>query len=336
MPNQVTGGSLSWGLKESFRRYLLGPIAHGSITAGDPASDDGSRTLFPAGGGQWGGEVTTLGSVRYYGHDGELDLTLVNPRLRSSSPAMLVMDARDSDGTWHRDLELARVDLAGAVGIDGDTVTITRAATRLTSSGAAIFAYGGSPMYPAGTELDPLNASFAVDTSAPSPTPPVTTLPVPSVTPSTSRVPTPSPTSSKSSKPRGGSLTWGVRASFRSYVTGPIAKGAITVSSGAGTSGGNYRFGQTSTTADLPDPDGTTRYRGTVRFTGHHGELDLALSDPAIRISGSSGVLSIAATGHGRLNLATLDLAAGKRSTRDGAVTYAGVPAELTQAGAAV
>lgn len=119
-------------------------------------------------------------------------------------------------------------------------------------------------------------------------------------------------------------------------MTGPIASGAITVSSGAGASGGSYRFGQSSTTADLPDPDGTTRYRGSVRFTGHHGELDLALSDPAIRVSGSSGVLSIAATGHGRLDLVTLDLAEGRRSTGDGAVTYTGVPTQLTKAGAAV
>ena len=83
-------------------------------------------------------------------------------------------------------------------------------------------------------------------------------------------VPTPVPTPTSTPTPtdrvtKAGSLVWGVKASFRSYVTGPIAKGSIAVT-GARASGSGYRFGQASTTADLPDPVGSTRYRGKVRF----------------------------------------------------------------------
>ena len=34
----VSGGHLDWGLKQSFRNYISGPIAHGAITASDVAA----------------------------------------------------------------------------------------------------------------------------------------------------------------------------------------------------------------------------------------------------------------------------------------------------------
>lgn len=340
----VTGGSLRWGLKESFRSYIVGPIAHGSIAVADPATASGGVISYPATSGSWPSQVATAGGVRYLGHEGELDLTLSNPRLQVGSTVVLLVDARSSDGVSHPNLRFASVDLAGAVSVGDGSVTVSGARTRLTAAGAAVFAYNGNPMYPAGTELDPLNLTIEVgdgdltiptappepvDNVAPTPTPTATTTP-------TTPTPTPSETATKPAKARGGSLAWGVKSSFRSYVTGPIAKGAISVSSGAGTAGGAYKFGQSSTTADLPDAEGTTRYKGKVRFTGHHGELDLTFSDPTVRISGSAGVLSVSATGQGRIDIATLDLGSGRRSASGGAVTYSGVPASLTKAGVKV
>lgn len=130
-----------------------------------------------------------------------------------------------------------------------------------------------------------------------------------------------------------GSLVWGVKSSFRSYVTGPIAQGSISVADGATSSGGGYRFFQRSTTAD-EGARGTTSYGGSVRFTGHGGVLDLRLSDPNVRVTSSrTASLSVVADGR-RVDLATLDLAAGSARSGAGATTYSAVPARLTPAGA--
>ena len=130
-----------------------------------------------------------------------------------------------------------------------------------------------------------------------------------------------------------GSLRWGVKAAFRSYVTGSIAKGSISVSGGASASGGTYRFYQKFTSAKA-DGTGTTRYGGTVTFTGHSGALSLRVSDPTITVSSASrGTLS-AVAGGSRITLATLDLSRATKRTASGAVTFSGAPATLTSAGA--
>lgn len=336
----VVGGDLRWGLKESFRSYIVGPIAHGSITLTAPATTDGAVISYPATSGSWPSEVKTAGGVRYYGHNGDLDLTLSNLRLRVGGTAILLVDAVSSDGVTHPDLEFASVDLAGVVTTGEGTVSIAGARTWLTTAGSVVFAYNGSPMYPAGTELDPLNATLQVQGSEPAiptvPAEPVPT-PAPTPTPTSPATPTPSAPATPDKSVQAGSLTWGVKASFRSYVTGPIARGSIAISGGATSSGSGYRFGQASTTADLPDPVGSTRFRGKVRFTGHQGELDLTFADPVVRvISGNAAVLSMSVTGYGRVDLATLDLGSASRSTSTGAVTFRGAPATLTSAGSKV
>ena len=129
-----------------------------------------------------------------------------------------------------------------------------------------------------------------------------------------------------------GSLTWGVKESFRSYVTGPIAQGAITTT-GAGTSGGAFVFAQASSSFD--GVSGSSNYSGSVRFTGHGGLLDLTLSNPTVRVdSATSGTLYVTVNGGGPIAFATLDLSAGIRSTVGGAAAWSAVPAALTAAGA--
>ncbi|MGO7983773.1 HtaA domain-containing protein, partial [Rhizobium johnstonii] len=75
-----------------------------------------------------------------------------------------------------------------------------------------------------------------------------------------------------------GALSWGVSSGFRSYITGPIAAGTVTVSAGATASGGSYRFGQSGGSFDHTTLAGDARYSGTVRFVGHGGILYLAFS----------------------------------------------------------
>lgn len=134
----------------------------------------------------------------------------------------------------------------------------------------------------------------------------------------------------------GATLTWGVRDSFRTYVTGPVAGGAIETTGVAGSgpwtwSGGTGRF--------TPDGSaGAASWTGAVRFSGHQGQLALTVADPRVQVtSASSAVLTATVTsagGSSRVTLATLALAGGSRSVADGRVAWSGVPATLTAAGA--
>ena len=132
---------------------------------------------------------------------------------------------------------------------------------------------------------------------------------------------------------RVGALTWGVKADFRAYVTGGIAKGSITTT-GASNVGGVFGFTQTSGSLDGSGV-GTAGYGGSVRFLGHGGALDLRLSDPLVRVdSASSGALLVRVNGGSPVEFASLSLGAGSRSVAEGVTTYSGVPAILTAAGA--
>lgn len=135
---------------------------------------------------------------------------------------------------------------------------------------------------------------------------------------------------------REGLLLWGVKQSFRSYITGGIAKGAISVSRGASTEGGLFRFGQTATDWSADKETGTTSYGGAVSFTGHSGILDLTFADPQVRIdSPTAGTLLVAVNG-ATVPIGAIDLAAARRSAFDGGVAYADAPVSLTADGVRV
>jgi len=141
-----------------------------------------------------------------------------------------------------------------------------------------------------------------------------------------------------------GSLTWGVKESFRSYIVGPVAHGGAATSGGASVADGVFRFGQADGgTWTAATGTGTVRYAGTVRFTGHDGALDIALTNPVVEITGAtSGRLLVDARSTGldgstfvRDGVAVATLALGTPSTTaDGAVTYTNAGATLTADGA--
>ena len=134
-----------------------------------------------------------------------------------------------------------------------------------------------------------------------------------------------------------GSLTWGIKQSFREYVAGPIAKGTITTS-GVGASGGIFTFGQTAGGSyDRTTGVGTSAYSGSVRFSGHAGLLDVSIGNPVVRVdSATQGTLLASVNGGAAIPFATLNLAAASRSTPNNTVAYSGVPAALTSQGASV
>ncbi len=90
-----------------------------------------------------------------------------------------------------------------------------------------------------------------------------------------------------------GALDWGVKASFRSYVTGPVGQGAVELTGGATTNAdGTFHFGLATASYDTGTHVLTSAFTGGVRFTAHHGALDVALSDLKITTAGTTGTLT--------------------------------------------
>lgn len=120
-----------------------------------------------------------------------------------------------------------------------------------------------------------------------------------------------------------GSLSWGVSTAFANYVTGPIAKGAITTS-GVGSSGGVYLFPQASSSNwNVAAHTGSVQYSGTVTYVGHKGLLREGVTDPRIDVTGPTTAVLYS----GGARWAMLDLGAATKTVgANGEVTWSGVP----------
>lgn len=351
---KVTTGTLSWGVKKSFREYMTGFIAGGTIKATDKARLDSSNVAtFVDGTGtvrDGVAEISYKGAVHYYGHAGELDFILSDPKL-----------TLDAKGTGHLELGyavgknkakrvvMADVDAATLAG-SGTKVSATNVKTHLTKAGMTVFSYKGNSFYPEKTELDPLSTNVVLatpTTTTPTNPTPTTTAPSPSTPKPSPTTTTPAPakpaTQPATSAPAGTSaLSWGLKSSFRSYIAGGIAHGRITVSQHASASSAGFTFPQRSTNAHPPSGAGSTQYTGAVNFYGHDGILDVTLSNPRVVVpsSGSAGQLFVDYADHGKskgsVQIASLDLGRGQKSASSSSVSYRGVPATLTQQGTAI
>lgn len=167
----VSGGSLSWGVKESFRSYISGTIANGSWEVADGASYEtplfgwagATGSIDPATGV---GDVSYTGSIHFTGHDGVLDMTLANPTVHfaEDGSATLLLDTRSTDTSGNpkvdeRQGELASAALPAPIEAVTGSVSYADLPVALTEAGAA--AFGG--FYQAGDALDPLTFSFDLD-----------------------------------------------------------------------------------------------------------------------------------------------------------------------------
>ena len=176
----VTEGAMTWGVKQSFRSYLASPIAHGEITTADGASrtESGTFAFSKASGNISDTGAATLsfgGSVHFTGHEGQLDFTLLNPKLQlnAAGTGTLTVTKKDADGA---STNVVIADVSGSkVNVEGDKASVANLDAKLTSAGASVFAFGGRPFYPAGTALDPV--SFSVTLAQPAPTSEPTTEP---------------------------------------------------------------------------------------------------------------------------------------------------------------
>ena len=139
------------------------------------------------------------------------------------------------------------------------------------------------------------------------------------------------------SKVTAGSLRWGLRTSFTSYLRGPIANGSWKLSDGADWNGSAFTFPLRSGSFDPATKSGTLNYSGTVHMTGHNGILDMTISNPALVIKGSTGHVYMTVksssmdgrkTDYGRVDFATFS------TSTSGNVKINGSSVKLTAQGA--
>lgn len=168
VPCQVTGGTLTWGVKESFRAYISSTIANGEWKADKGASYETPNFTFtkPTGKidpatGQ--GKVSFEGTVNFTGHKGALDLALSNPTIEfeGDGKASLLVDTRSTDMEGKLAIDEKQVwagDVTAPATFDvkSDALSIDAMPTKLSEAGAPAFA----GFYQGGTELDPITIAL--------------------------------------------------------------------------------------------------------------------------------------------------------------------------------
>ncbi|GGQ61706.1 HtaA domain-containing protein [Streptomyces pilosus] len=351
----LTGYELTWGIKQSYRSYVA-TFAKGTFTPAGGASQAAGNGAFTFPGGTGGYDSTThrmslafQGGLTIESKAHGFGIGLSDVRF-DSADAQITADVTRG-GTTRDDVPLA-------------TVTVTRQmtdmATTLTEEAAEVF---GSASY-AGAAGDPLTVlkkaapePEPTPTTTPPTTPPVTPPASPSPTPTataqpTTGAPAPAPSATKpattapATKGRiaDGTLGWGVKQSFRTYVTGPVAKGTVTASAGATQAAGNgaFTFTGASGTYDTGAGRLTAAFKGAVNFKGHEENgtygLDLTLTDLRATLANGTGTLSADVTSLGAASpdvvLAELKAKSPALTAKNDVITVNGVTATLTAAGA--
>ncbi|MGW1198917.1 HtaA domain-containing protein [Streptomyces sp. NPDC002536] len=353
-------GTLEWGVKESFRQYVTGPIGGGRIEAADGArqADGGGPFTFTGGTGSYdmathAVATTFKGSVRFLGHQKEdksweLDIKLADVKVKTQGTSgSITADVTTAGGATQDDVAIASLDLSAVRpgGGEGGAMTFAKIPAKLTGDGAKAF----KGFYKEGQELDAATLSVKAgggdgggQKEKPQPQPkPESPEPKASAEPAKERK---EPAAPALGTIADGNLDWGVKKSFRDYVTGPVAGGKAEVSGGAGQSGDGYRFPKGHGSYDAGTAVLDAAFDGAVRFTGHEGQLDLKLSDLKVKANGTSGTLYADVSAKERssgkvvdtddMPLAKLKLSADALKAKDGVVSVPAAPATLTAQGA--
>lgn len=184
-PAGITGGTLDWGFKASFRAYVSTGNGNPPIAVGGGATRNADGTFrFPATEGTYdaatGATTVHHGGTVVFSYPAHFfEITLSNPTVvlqGGSGSLMADVDLEVSGGGFEpvhvTQAEIATVAAADPV-VSGDTVTWSNLATTLTETGASAFA----GFYTAGTALDPLSLSVSAPGGEPS-GPAVTVTPV--------------------------------------------------------------------------------------------------------------------------------------------------------------
>ena len=87
------------------------------------------------------------------------------------------------------------------------------------------------------------------------------------------------------------SVDWGVKSSFRRYITGPVAGGSQELTGATSNADGSYHF---TAAEGIVEADGSYHVKFTgssVKYTGHHGVLEVTISDLELVIKDGQGSL---------------------------------------------
>lgn len=361
---QLKDGTLDWGFKESFRKYLASPMAQGRTTVGGgatQAADNGVFTFVDGTGTYDTGTHATAtafkGSVHFEAHGGVLDITLSDVKLTTKGTAAptgeivadVVTKGKDGSFVTRNDIAVAALDMTGVRPGQGagGAMVFKDIPAKLTKGGAEAFA----GFYKEGDALDAATLTVRAGATQPTPipTPTKTTTPTPTPTPTPTKTTAPPTTAPTTAQPTtqpttgtpsvvGGKLTWGVKESWRSYVVNTCG-GKATTTGGATKNGPVYDFALGSGTWDAKARTADAAFKGTVRFECAAHSIDLAISDVKVRTKGSAGTLvADVTTSKGTTNdvtFADLDLAKADHTATKGVVTLKNLPARLTKDGAA-
>ncbi|MEU9378686.1 HtaA domain-containing protein [Streptomyces sp. NPDC048255] len=334
----VQGGRLDWGIKSSFQSYVTGPISKGSFKLkSGAATAGGSLFRFHSAAGSYdpdSGELDASfsGGVTFQGHqkpDGayELDMTVSRPTVKiSGGRGTLYADvsskAKDTGQVTSRSqVPFATLGLGGIDMKGGTTpIALSNVPATLTEQGAKAFA----GYYAAGAPLDPV--SLSADVLAPT-------------APSQSAQPSGSPGQGEETpRPQGAfadaAVDWGVRRTFREYVTGSVGQGKWVLAEGALDGGALFRFPQGKGAYDGQKGTLDAAFAGTVHFTGAH--LDLKLGKLSVKVENGKGVLSAdvtAAGGETKSAVALVEFDAKGLKTEGALATLTEAPATLTEGG---
>lgn len=314
----LSQGTVTWGLKQSFRDYLTKPLASGTWNLTD-IIDDGKNFTWSQGTGSFDGTQGTLalpGTLAVTAHQGALDMKLTNLRLviKGSSGVLLVdgsSKAMTGEIINYTNAEFATVDLS-TLEHTGTTLSAQQAPVTLTETGAKVFA----DMYQPGQELDPLSFSANLPTPASTPTP----------------SPTPIQQDGNLSE---GRFSWGIKQSFTSYLLRTISPILEDVTLN------NNQFTWLSGSGNYQDGKGSLHFPGSLQLVAHGGVMDIKLTNLRLDIQDDHGTLY--ADGHTRLGelqtftnkpIITLNLA--NLTLQDGQLTVENAPAMFTDEGGAI
>ncbi|MGW5395628.1 HtaA domain-containing protein [Streptomyces sp. NPDC003952] len=338
----VEGGRLDWGIKSSFQSYVTGPIAKGAFKLkGGAATAGGSLFRFHSANGSYDPDSGALeasfsGGVTFQGHqkaDGtyELDMSVSRPTVKiSGGSGTLYVDvsSKAKEGgavTTAAQVPFAKLSLGG---IDmkggGSPIALANVPATLTDQGAKAFA----GYYAAGAALDPV--SLSVDVKAAAAEQPA---------PSTPAAETPQTSQTSQAPQAAGAFTdaavdWGVRRTFREYVSGSIGQGRWELAEGAQDGGALFRFPQGKGAYDGAKGTLDAAFAGSVHFTGAH--LDLKLAKVTAKVENGKGVLSADVTTGTDTKPAVplVEFDAKGLKAEGGLATLTEAPATLTEGGA--
>ncbi|MFE2012543.1 HtaA domain-containing protein [Streptomyces sp. NPDC059491] len=147
-----------------------------------------------------------------------------------------------------------------------------------------------------------------------------------------------------------GTLDWGIKQSFRSYLAQPFAHGKTTVEGGARQAAGNgvFTFVDGTGTYDTGSHATANSFKGGVHFEAHEGVLDIRISDVRLTTAGSAaptGAITADVvtkekdgtfTTRDDIVFAALDMTGVRPGQGEGgAMVFKDIPAKLTKDGAA-